>query len=318
LGFNKVTAVSLGVILSISLIPYLVDNAFAGPPVPDPVQLGDFKCWSFTDFGGPQSVGRVSLEDQQFGESGTYDVELSPLWCNPATKGDGFPSPSPEPLGPQHYNVYNLCNNPASGDNCGNINRPIVIHDQFGDHVTTVLDPIELWAPAEKLPGDFNPGQSVDLDSHYLCYKIEPYLITESGFVFDQFFTPPQSNTLVKAFKFCTPADKTLVTGQTFSHNNPQDLVCYDIEETTGTGDSRLNLVDQFGGFTKVFGSEDSLCIVATKTFPPEPAEPVGGTVLLPDSVSLLLLEAESSAVLWLPAVIIAGAGIALIKIRKN
>jgi len=310
---NKTIAVSLSIILSISLIPILVNDAFAGPPVPDPVQLGDFKCWSFADFGGPQSVGRVSLEDQQFGESGTYDVELSPLWCNPAIKVEdsGWPSPSPEPDVEQHYNVYNLCNNPASGDNCDNINRPIVIHDQFGDHVTTVLDPIELWAPAEKLPGDFMPGESVDLESHYLCYNIEPYFILESGLVLDQFFTPPQSNTLVNAFKFCTPADKTLVTGQTFSHNNAQDLVCYVIVDRTGTGDSVLTLVDQFGGFTKVFGIEHSLCIVATKSFP------VGGTVLSPDSVSLLLLETQSSLVWWLP-VVIAGSGLALFKIKKK
>jgi len=45
---------------------------------------------------------------------------------------------------------------------------------------------------------------------------------------------------------------------------------------------------------------------------------PVGGTVLSPDSVSLLLLEAENNAVWWLPAVILAGSAIALFSIKKR
>jgi len=45
---------------------------------------------------------------------------------------------------------------------------------------------------------------------------------------------------------------------------------------------------------------------------------PVGGTVLSPDSVSLLVLEAQSSAVWWLPAVVIAGAGLDLFKIKTK
>jgi len=49
-----------------------------------------------------------------------------------------------------------------------------------------------------------------------------------------------------------------------------------------------------------------------------EAAHPVGGIVLSPDSVSLLLLEAESSAVWWLPVVIIAGAGMVLLQIKKK
>jgi len=316
---GKKIAVSLGVILSISLIPILVDDVFAG--VPDPVQLGDFKCYDFKDIDGAEPERdlaeyplEVDLVDQQFGQDAKYQVDISFLWCNPAIKGDGWPSSSPTPDVEQHYKPYNVCDTPAPDDNCQSLDRVIRIHDQFGSHSTIVLDPVELWVPADKSedPGSFEKGFAQDKDTHYLCYNITPYGIQQDGLVQDQFFEFGNEDDIGLAFKFCTPVDKTF-EGDTVEHNNPKDLVCYTIDnEIRVQANFQFNTTDQLDKFDFDDGIEHSLCVVANKAFP------VGGTVLLPDSVSLLILEAESSAIWWLPAVLIAGAGVTLFKIKKK
>jgi len=68
------------------------------------------------------------------------------------------------------------------------------------------------------------------------------------------------------------------------------------------------------GGFGTDIGDTDGNFIATGLACP----FPVGGTVLSPDTVSLLLLEAESSAVWWLPSLVLAGAGLALFKIKKK
>jgi len=85
------------------------------------------------------------------------------------------------------------------------------------------------------------------------------------------------------------------------------------------TDDIGLSLKDSNvypgGSFYEDNGMEDPNADLFFRTyFDP----PVGGTVLSPDIASLLLLEAQSSAIWWLPAVVLAGAGVALFTIRKK
>jgi len=76
------------------------------------------------------------------------------------------------------------------------------------------------------------------------------------------------------------------------------------LEKTTNTA----SLLCDLGAATLTLINSDSVTVDFC----------VGGSTLSPDSISLLVLEAESSAVWWLPAVVIAGAGLALFKIKKK
>jgi len=305
---NKIIVISLGIILSISLIPILVDDVFAGPPT----QVGDFRCYVPPN---PIFLGNpipILLTDQFLTEAETLPGEQK-LVCGSGDKikviGQGNPSESPFDFD-HHFTCWGIDAIPLPEP------RVVVIKNQFGTFKPVVAETANLICnPATKqvLGGDSFPPR---INQHWLCYDIGPFNIAPRKIDFvDQFFK--NTDDLGAGVILCNPVTKVDPSGIEFEPQFPDaHLMGFTIlSSQPPVNPFNHEFIDQF-----LFPFQ-----IPDDDLPPElifieseKIHPVGGTVLSPDSVSLLLLEAENNAVWWMPAVVIAGAGLALFKIKKK
>jgi len=161
-------------VLSLALIPLVVDDVFAGvttPPLPNPTPLlGDFKCYEFP----PIPAGwTVDLQDQFHLEVDVDVVEFF-KFCANVDKAENLPhyfgSPDVE-IPNQHYDVYRIVE--------PSVDLVAVLTDQFGTVLHDVMNPVELWVPANKIhdfcPDLDNSGFDLPFDpSQGLCVSSEP------------------------------------------------------------------------------------------------------------------------------------------------
>jgi len=263
MGQRKFLPFVIASVLSLALLPVVVDDVFAGNnfnlingPLAD---LGDFKCYTFdpvtTDF-------IVDLDDQFDPPELNVDIiELFKL-CTFVQKdaGDDFPASlnlNDIDFPNQHFMVYRI-NEPA-------VQVIVDLTDQFtfpSSQRHMVLEPVELWVPAAKnrieCPPNFiynfaadeckDTMENLECPSLPAPFTSPPYSIDPDDFL-------------------CTgPPDKTF-----FNQNTDFHYKCYNISPQPFTKTNPVVLHDQFedqfifGDTVNLLGS-DKLCVPVVKT----------------------------------------------------
>jgi len=183
------------------------------------------------------------------------------------------------------------------------------------------IDPFDLLCKGPPTKTFFNQNT----DFHYKCYNISPQPFTKTNPVVlhdqfeDQFIFGDTVN-LLGSDKLCVPVVKTVVQGprigQTFGTQDADHLKCYPID-TPELIHATFELFDQFIFSFKFDDNllEDELCVIVDKQVVPDSA--VGGTLIPIDTTALLLTSSQMTAS-WLIPVIVAGAGIGLVFVRKS
>jgi hypothetical protein len=150
-----------------------------------------FKCYKVHEGGGRFHPGPVSLIDQ-FGAAANV-VEEAQRFCNPVDKnGEGIDDPT------AHLMCYDLATQK------GFAKREVVVRNQFGDQILTVVRPDSLCVPAEK---DMIQS-ALDLN-HFKCYRVaQRYTKFASRVVTlaDQFET--KTTIVQRPVLMCNPVDK--------------------------------------------------------------------------------------------------------------
>ena len=333
---NKVKSISLLVMIaSLTTMGFASNQAFAGfedllpnnPANKDDPFLGDFMCYDVTNV--EHFKDDVILTDQ-FIAGFEYDIEDIIKICTMVFKEQGIDFPeSPLPqifdseVDEQHFVVYRLCEQSSDIDSGGTcippdpVDFPVSITDQFGttDHELP-HQPVELWVPAEKEDnGDiFLKANNI----HFICYDIEPQFIgTKSLTLFNEnFAVSGVSRQIDTATKLCNPVLKNEEPNQSLEIEH---LKCYEFISPQTFPDVNVKTFDQFHSF---FAGQDltvtdevEFCSAADKSPITGPA--VGGTLIPIDTTALLLTSSQMTAS-WLIPVIVAGAGIGLVFVRKS
>jgi len=335
---NKFLPLVVASVLSLALLPLVVDDAYAGNGdiIPPPGGsdfaspfLGDFKCYDITD----EPIVRVSIGlDDQF-EDVSLDIFGAIKVCTNVFKAESIDPPyreSPLPsirqdptVRDQHFTVYQLCKPGATSTICDPPEfdpRFVRLVDQFGTTDHEVITPIELWVPAAKdVDGGF-PMDPPDFEQrhniHYKCYEIEPKA-NESPFdipflvsLTDQ-FGPTQHN-ILEATKFCNPVIKTFQFP--VGNLDVEHLKCYRFANPISNTVVAVDFLDQFG-FHEQFEilQDEELCVSADKL----PIPVIGGSNV-PINTSALLLAGVQSISMWLIPVVIAGVGIGVFVIKRR
>jgi hypothetical protein len=194
-----------------------------------PGNLGDhFKCYKLREGSSRFQPGPVNLVDQ-FGASASVAQEPERL-CNPVDKeGEGISDPT------AHLMCYDLQQEPNFAK------RDVVVRNQFGDQILTVVRPDSLCAPAEK------DGVESPLNlNHFKCYRVAQRhgkFAPRTVQLGDQF----ESKTAVveKPLLMCNPVDKN---GEGVV-NPAAHLTCYRIVDAAGQSDfipRDVSVQDQF------------------------------------------------------------------------
>ncbi len=324
----------LTIILSITSIGFISNQAFAGPPVFNQQNpfLGDFNCY-FPENEIEIFIDDVLLEDQ-FDEGIQQQLDLNKIirFCTMVDKQkqDQVPpfypgstppkifdlDPETEPKDKQHFIVYRLC--PEASEDIGcetlpEINQIVSLTDQFGTTEHLVKQPVELWVPASKdvVLGDpiSFPKSSIN-NIHYKCYDISPMpnpLGQLSVGIIDQFWNTNRN--ILVADKLCNPVIKN---GEGTMNN--EHLKCYKfsipqiLDFTTFFSDQFVT--DQPLNFPTAY----ELCLAADKDIMSSTS--VGGKLIPVDSTALLLAGTYSNAA-WLIPVIVSAVGIGIVIARK-
>jgi hypothetical protein len=194
-----------------------------------PSPPGDhFKCYKLRGGGHRFHPGPVGLVDQ-FGASASVAEEPERL-CNPVDKeGEGITDPT------AHLMCYDLAQEK------GFQARDVVVRNQFGDQILTVVRPESLCVPATK------DGVDSPLNlNHFKCYRVAqrhgkfPSRVVELA---DQFET--KTTVVQKPLLMCNPVDKN-GEGVVDPANH---LTCYRIVDAAGQPDflqRDVSVEDQF------------------------------------------------------------------------
>jgi hypothetical protein len=170
------------------------DHAGVLYPINDPIT--HYTWWAIT----PASFSTLVVAVNQFGDQtlAIYDAEFL---LNPALKNQQGPLPVEN-----HYKCYRCQGQP--------VNRPVVLHDQFGPWQANVLFPRYFCNPTEKrVPASGAIYPIVDPKQHYVCYDFEPIdPRTFTPYVLDQFLPVPTDVVLVGSRMLCVPTHKESAT----------------------------------------------------------------------------------------------------------
>jgi hypothetical protein len=194
-----------------------------------PGNLGDhFKCYRVREGSRRFHPGPVSLVDQ-FGAAANVAEEPERL-CNPVDKeGEGISDPT------AHLMCYDLASQPGFEP------RAVVVRNQFGDQILTVIRPDSLCVPAEK------DGVESPLDlNHFKCYRVAQRhgkFAARTVELADQFET--KRTVVQKPVLMCNPVDKN---GEGIV-DPAAHLTCYRIIEAPGQEEflqREVTVEDQF------------------------------------------------------------------------
>jgi len=193
----------LASILILGSIGFATMNAvYAQVPPPSPPIQGDFKCFPIFNLGSTASFPiEVDVVDQ-FGI--VHHDNVSPIkLCNPVVKAENLPDfpGSDTSVEPQHYLVYQI--------DGVDIDRQMIMADQFGPQFQDLGFPAELWIPGTKdIGGGPTPKTS---DQHWKCYNLIdgefPVPIPHVLDLTDQFNAT--QNQLINFKSVCAPAAKS-------------------------------------------------------------------------------------------------------------
>jgi len=154
-------------------------------------------------------------------------------------------------------------------------------------------------------------------DAHFKCYDIEPQVIGKTALtLFDENFFPlsgfGDDVEIETADKLCNPVIKNQEPNQSLDFEH---LKCYDFT-ISDTVLAFLAIFNQFHTDEPLDPIEGVEFCSASDKFPIEGLG-IGGTLIPIDSTSLLLAGTQMTAS-WLIPVIVAGAGIVLVVVRKS
>ena len=219
-----------------------------------PAIIDHFLCYEAE---GNEVERTVSLEDQ-FGLELEVEVEEPELFCNPVAKNGMFPDDLINPEA--HLTGYEI------EDEGEEVERVVVIENQFGQQTLTVEEPELLFVPTGKLMVDGVPtglDEPKGLD-HFKCYEAEGDPVNVTVSLQDQFGL----ELLVEVEEpelFCNPVAKDVIFPVDLI--NPEaHLTCYVIEDEDEV-ERDVILTNQFGqGQMLEVEEPELLCVPSEKT----------------------------------------------------
>ena len=222
-------------------------------------QIDHFKCYPV--LGQPPLGLPIHVKDQFV----DIDAIVGPafVFCNPAQKW--FEASGPPILNPDHHlTVYPLMyDEPPQA-------WVVQFRNQFGTWELTVVGPVAIAVPTQKLPHAAPEG----LD-HYLLYEVwESYPLEVDVGLLDQFGAEPEYVTVGKPILFGNPVVKTFGDEVTPIQNELAHVVVYDIAGSE-IAPPIVQVTNQFVLESRVFelGKAQWLAVPSLKLF----AQPVEG-----------------------------------------